>query len=307
MLRPKRIHRRFNRRVTPFTRAVVRKQIPKEKFGARTGRTMRRLQRLRARLAGFRRVGLYLVLAGVVSALAAATMTVAFSSLFTVREIRVQRTDLRIDTERVQEALAPLFGQRIVLVTRQEALTLLRETIPDVESVTMQKRYPDALLLRLELDPVVARLDIREADGSAAKAASSGGQLPIDYLTAGGLHVLYTSAQVGTDVPMPTIEIADWGVRPAPWNPLLTPALLRTMQQAEVQLDQQFGLRTSKRRVYLRAQEFHLATQKHALWFDLRSPLQQQMDRYRIFLQAKGADAAREYVDLRITNKIVYK
>jgi hypothetical protein len=59
--------------------------------------------------------------------------------------------------------------------------------------------------------------------------------------------------------------------------------------------------------VYLRSREFHLQTAKYSLWFDMRSPLAQQIDRYRLFLQSAGAGAAKVYVDLRLQDRIVYR
>ena len=59
--------------------------------------------------------------------------------------------------------------------------------------------------------------------------------------------------------------------------------------------------------VYVRAQEFHIRTNKVTLWFDLRSSLSVQLQRFREFLKTVPLDQAKEYVDLRIADKIIYK
>ena len=79
------------------------------------------------------------------------------------------------------------------------------------------------------------------------------------------------------------------------------------MHNAEQALDEQFGQKVRSRSVYLRAQEFHLLTQQYSLWFDLKSPLEAQLLRYRLFLQTVGKDTAKEYIDLRLTDRVVYK
>ena len=45
----------------------------------------------------------------------------------------------------------------------------------------------------------------------------------------------------------------------------------------------------------------------YALWFDLRSTVEEQADRLGVFLQYIGAKNVKEYVDLRIRGMIVYK
>jgi len=39
----------------------------------------------------------------------------------------------------------------------------------------------------------------------------------------------------------------------------------------------------------------------------MESPLEDQLERYRLFLQAVGKDVAKEYVDLRLRERVVYK
>jgi hypothetical protein len=185
--------------------------------------------------------------------------------------------------------------------------------MPDLDSVESQKRYPSELVVRLTLDPIIARLTIDDPratpSGSGAMAAVGTGQLiPVsDYLTSEGTYVAYQSTQIGSGNVLPLIRVVDWGVRPVPGTLLFEPEMLTAIQQAETQLTQQFGQGIRERVVYLRAQEFHLQTAAYSLWFDRRSSVEDHLKRYRIFLGAAGKEGASTYVDLRLSNRVVYR
>jgi hypothetical protein len=252
-------------------------------------------------------------LAGGIAVIAVAVAL--FSPIFTVREVRIARSDARIDIERVQRLLRPLFGRHLAFLSSQEVLPLLKDGLPgnatvppepglpDLASVQVSKRYPSSLLLKLSLDPLIARLQITQSVG--AKAAT--GSLTADFLTSQGVYVAYTPDQVGSGTALPLLKIVDWITPPEPFKPLLDEEFLKAIRNAEKAIAEQFGQQVSSRTIYLRGQEFHLLTKEYSLWFDLKSPLDIQLQRYRLFLQALGKTAAKEYIDLRLTDRVVYK
>jgi hypothetical protein len=104
-----------------------------------------------------------------------------------------------------------------------------------------------------------------------------------------------------------TLEVTDWAIHPQDRSELLSPNFLKTMFLARDTLRRDFGLESQKITIYVRAKEFHIKTPKVTLWFDLRSELPVQFQRFREFLKALSLDQAKEYIDLRIADKIVYK
>jgi hypothetical protein len=128
-----------------------------------------------------------------------------------------------------------------------------------------------------------------------------------EFLTQNGLYVVYEPSQVQTGSGILQLHIVDWGARPEPWKQLVDPNMLDLMRGAEAELQTQFGIQTKSRTIFVRAREFHLKTPTYMLWFDTRSPLAEQLQRYRFFLQSVGQGAATQYVDLRLKDKIVYK
>jgi hypothetical protein len=61
------------------------------------------------------------------------------------------------------------------------------------------------------------------------------------------------------------------------------------------------------RTLFLRAQEYHLQTREWTLWFDMRSSIEDHLQRYRIFLREIPHEEVREYIDLRLKDRVVYK
>lgn len=314
MLRsPRRIPQRFNRRVTDQTRRLAqhRHQRRRQYWRQRISRLWNRFQRKSDSIKSFViRFSLW-VSGGVVVIIVSVAL---FSPLLTVREVRIARSDARIDIEHVQRLLRPLFGRHLLFLSSQEVLPLLKQGrpegpnqraepgIPDLASVQVLKRYPSTLSLKLTLDPLIARLQIVDSAGKTAT-----GSMNVDFLTAKGVYVAYSPDQVGSGVLLPLVRVVDWNEPPQPFEALFDDEFLKAMHNAERALDEQFGQKVRSRTVHVRGQEFHLQTAEYALWFDLRSPLEMQLTRYQLFLQSVGKADAKEYVDLRLTDRVVYK
>ena len=96
-------------------------------------------------------------------------------------------------------------------------------------------------------------------------------------------------------------------MRPVPSAPLLSGEFLKRLQDAETQLRDEFGLTIKGRAVFIRAREFHVQTTTYSLWLDMASPLDDQLRRYKLFLTHVQPRDVKEYVDLRLVGKIVYK
>lgn len=245
-------------------------------------------------------------------AVCAVSITVAFvllfAPLFDVRQIQVRRQDSRIDPELVQNILSPMFRRRLVLVTRGEVLSLLEETYPDIKDVRIEKEYPSSLTVSIELEPVVAFIRIDEESGQATDSGAiltqTGAQKYL-YITERG-YLVHSPVQLATP-PLETLTITDWGIRPQERTILLEPKKMKNIFLARDILRRDFGLNAQKIVVYLRAQEFHIKTPKVTLWFDVRDDLNIQFERFRTFLRAVSLDGAKEYIDLRIAEKVMYR
>jgi hypothetical protein len=66
-------------------------------------------------------------------------------------------------------------------------------------------------------------------------------------------------------------------------------------------------MHVTMRVVYLRAQEVHMQVGKVSLWFDARSPLAPQLDRLHVFMNSQAWNEAKQYVDLRLSGRVIYR
>jgi hypothetical protein len=225
-----------------------------------------------------------------------------FSPAMRVAEIRIVRGDPRLDVEQVQGLLSPLFGKHLMLLSSYDVRGLLEDGMPDLHGVDVSKDYPSTLMVRVGLDPIVARLRIAgpEEVGSTTETGSL-----TDYLTDRGMYVSSPRAAPGGDLLM--LTLVDWGARPIPGSVLVTPEVLERITLTEKHLQEQFGQAVLERTVFLRAQEYHLRTAQWTLWFDTQSPIEEQLQRYRIFLREIPHGEIRSYIDLRLKDRVVYK
>ncbi len=320
--RPRRpLPRQFRRRVSPQTRTFVRRRHARVKK-RKTERLKRNLRRITAVTRGWalflRRWALLSVLVLFVALIGVGL----FSPLFQIKNIEIERTQARVDKRQAVLALKELYGRHLLFITTHEVTERLQGVIPDLDSAIVSKRYPYSLAVRVTLKPVVARLSIEgarvdAAAGSSSSAAATSGAgffdpalalqevKQYDYLTANGVYVSLPSVQSGTLI---TLRIVDWAARPVPNTRLLSPEFLERLKDTETALEEQFGQQTRDRTVYVRGQEYHLTIANNvALWFDLRSPLAEQLDRYKIFLRTIGLPQATRYVDLRLNGRVVYR
>lgn len=305
----RKLPKRFNRQAGPLTKSLARSYYGgpqrrmrrrKEMF-ARWGRKMARFSDMV--LSEFR---LWLAIGtGIIILTVAAALL--FAPFFDVREMKVRRQDPRIDPEEIQQTLSPLFKQRLVLVTRSQVASMLQAEYPEIERVEISKDYPSTLSVSVYLESVAAEVIIADdADVNAGSGSTTGsGRDLYTYVTRKGTFV--TSPIRLTGGPYPKLTVTDWGIRPQNRTTLLTPEFLQTIFLARDALRRDFGLQSQNISIYLRAQEFHIKTNKATLWFDLRSPLNVQFQRFREFLKTLSLDQAKEYIDLRIADKIIYK
>lgn len=295
-----RLPKRYARTVQKNTRKYVerryerRKQLRKERWR----RSLRRLEQIFAR---WRKSAARWALVFAIGVVVLVVGLLLFSPLLKIQEIKVQRFNARLDTETVQRVLSPLFGRHIFFVQENEVEVLLRESVADVQSVSIEKQYPATLSVAIQLDPLVAALQIVNPDQNEDDMGT--GSL-IDFITDDGVYI-QSLAQGGNTLPV--VRVVDWGVRPEPGTQIVPPEMLQRLWDTETALRQQFGHDVTIRAIYLRGQEYHMFADGISLWFDIRSSLDEQMQRYRIFLQHVPREEVSLYIDLRLKDRVVYK
>lgn len=287
-------------------RYVKRRNNKKPRQNLRFKRSARKFQKVSAfvRQYGIKIALSFLLVTGVI-----VFLVLIFSSLVTVRSIAFDDSTLRIDRETVQLALKPLFGEHLFMVSRLDVLPLLQDVYPDVTNVRLHKVYPDTLSLSFELYPLIAQLAVIDDQAEPANTeepATGSGLINTHFITETGLYVRL-AVPSKQDLDLPTYTLVDWGVRPQQNQILLPPELLVALQQVETVLQEQFGHTITKRTIFVRAQEYHIEVGDRALWFDIRSPTEEQLQRYRTFLETDINFPVTQYIDLRLADRVVWR
>lgn len=166
--------RQFNRPVTQGTRMFVERRHKRDRQHSRE-RSRRWVRRWRTflveRLAASRRWFKYLL------ALAAVLVVCLFlfSPLLQIREVRVVRTEGRVDLQKVLETLSPLYGQHLLFLSTRDVTARVRQVVPDAVSVSVTKQYPSQVSVRIMLAPLVAHVRIAADETLLASGSGVGG------------------------------------------------------------------------------------------------------------------------------------
>lgn len=298
----KHLPKQYNRPVSKRTWELVGRKYKCHAYGQkeRVRRTLRRMQLLAER---WKKSFLWWLLMGGMGVLVLVIVLLLFSPLLSVRAITIRRLSPRLDIEHVQQVLSPLFGRHLLFLAKNDVKQLLQEGIRDLQEIEIRKDYPSELIVAIRLDPIVARLRIVDPDGAEGTGGAAGSGT--DFLTEKGVYVRAGSPQETEG--LQTIDLVDWGVRPTPGTELIPPVMLAQLEKTSTTLREQFGHTVERQTVYLRAQEYHVRVDGKELWFDGKSSLEQHLQRYRIFLQSVPAADVKEYIDLRLTDRIVYR
>lgn len=299
--RPRPLPSRFCRPVHASLRRLVEQRHQRQRVEIRQ-RWLRPLRRFQEKIQTLQWLVLPLGYAAILLTLTLIIAFLLFSPWTKVQEIRVIRHDPRVDIARIQKTLSPLFGRHMLLLRRADVLPLLQKSLPDLHDVTVNVSYPSRLVIRVTLDTLLARVQIDEGE-----PPTQSGAFLQSFLTEKGVYMQYPTSWVPYANELSLIHITDWGVLPTPGHPLLSPAFLTGMQNVEEILKRDFGQEVTERLIFLRAREFHLRTAEWWMWFDMRDPLEEHLHRYRLFLQSVKREQVREYVDLRLTDRVVYR
>ncbi|HCI03330.1 MAG: hypothetical protein QF755_04440 [Candidatus Peribacteraceae bacterium] len=300
---PRRLPKRYNRPVTPMTKRLVKKHKRRHKK-SRWKDFLHKFERKGQRaIKSWWRSCMWWILITLFGLILLGFGLLIFSPLIQVREVKVVRFDSRLDIEEVQKILTPFFGKHLFFLPTHEVASTLEDAIKDLEDISISKLYPSELSVKIKLDPLISRIKIIDPD-QESDLTSTGAT--VDYLTDEGVYVIVPLPEDSKSLPV--IGIVDWGVRPVEGDVLVVPRLLERMSETEKALSEQFGHSIAGRTVYIRAQEYHLHLDKGIdIWFDMVSPLDEQLLRYRTFLKSVNTEEVKKYIDLRVSDRVVYK
>lgn len=313
----RRLPKAFQRKTSPLSRRVAQKRTRSNKGVAfRFVKLSRQWKRLvRSVQLSLTHIRIWCICA-VVLTLVILVLFFLFSSTFAITAIQVSRQDRRVDIEEVQQLLSPNFGKHILFISPHIIERTILSAYPEIASAKVRRNFPSELQVLLYTDSIVAHVVVGDPDDTEADFPEESpiatekkeGSALQRYLTSQGIYLEYPFAlPAETSEDRLTLHVVDWAVKPTHRQQLLHPETLTEMQSVLRVLRETFGHTPLRVTLYQRAKEFHVQTERTILWFDLAAPMTAQINRYRKFLQALSLDAAEEYVDLRLHDRVVYR
>ena len=231
-----------------------------------------------------------------------------FSPSFTIQSISVVRRNTRTDIEEMQQVLRPFFGRHLFFLSPLLVERTIRNTLPEVTEVRITKKYPSEISVSVDLDSIVADVILGAPEDTEAQFMFPEERTEYLYLTQNGVFLedSYPVTEEDGEERL-HIHLVDWAVKPIHRTELLTAEILEAMRTTQNIVEESFSHAVSGITYYVRAREYHIRTEGIVLWFDLSSPSVEQFDRYRQFLRTLSLEEVEEYIDLRLSDRIVYR
>ena len=310
MLKPsRRIPKAFQRPSSTMSRRLAEKLLERNGPGksSRTSRSVRKWQRaLRSLLAALGQLRMWLV--WLAAAACFALILLSLSPALAVTTMRVRREDQRVDIEELEQLLHPFFGKHLLFLSSNLLERTILSADPEVSTVTVKKNFPHAIEITLSMDPIVADVLVGGPDDTEENISAASGSGQYRYLTSRGVYLTYSvPLQAAAEGERLTLRVVDWAVKPVHHQRLLDASVLHDIETAQRILRESFGHVTRSVTLYLRAREFHIQTERLALWLDEATPILKQLDHYRQFLRTLPPGSAGQYIDLRLHDRVVYR
>jgi len=81
------------------------------------------------------------------------TLFAVFSPYFDLKKVEVKRNSPHIDVQAVENLMAEFYGRNLLFLPKDEARELLLKTFAEFRSVTLNEKWPDSLVITIDLSP----------------------------------------------------------------------------------------------------------------------------------------------------------
>lgn len=235
-----------------------------------------------------------------------------FTSFFVVKNITLERENLRVDTGKIIDSLQNYLYRNILFVSTVEIEKQIQKNFPEYQSVYVKRILPGTLMVQVKNFDIVTRvkvyikpqnkfseLDIKTLEIKPSEqilALNSEGIIEQDS----GDYENFPFLEISRVQEMPLVQ----GDR------LLEKELLDLILQAKTLLWEVLGINAVSIFYFPDAKEVHLKTEQgYEIWVDFSSPVAEQIDKLKKISNdvdwTKNPPA--EHIDLRVKNRIIYK
>lgn len=237
-----------------------------------------------------------------------------FSGFFSIQEIALTRQDLRVNVEAISTVLQGIRGRNILLLSKAQLTTALQKRFPEIETVTIEKIYPNTLQIFVSTFPIVAQWQFLVSEKSEDITISevAGDEFLEEIMVFIDSQGRVSEVQEGENKPEflfeETVEPFDFPEIHFGYE-VLSGARLADIFAAKELLEKKINASIQKATYFRQAQEIHFQTETGTFfWLDFFTAFAEQLEKIDIALgELPLFEKELEYVDLRIPGRLLYK
>jgi hypothetical protein len=228
-----------------------------------------------------------------------AIYSIFFSSFFLIQEITIEKSELENENFaiKIKNSLNKSLGENIVFANTSELETKILKTFPELETVQVNKDYPQTLVIVFSKYPIAANVINKSNSVKKSYIINSIG---------------YTVKEDYENPALPYITIESEEPINAKTT-VITPSRLNYILDTIQYFEDKFGIKVRETIYHKVAREIHLITEKDfQIWLDIQIPAEDQLKKLKkALVKLDIYNEALSYIDLRISGsngeKIIYK
>ena len=219
------------------------------------------------------------------------TLFAVFSPYFDLKKVEVKRNSPHIDVQAVENLMAEFYGRNLLFLPKDEARELLLKTFAEFRSVTLNEKWPDSLVITIDLSPPFYQI-LNEHDATFSVISEDG-------------VVLRQEATEG----LPLLKLKNYEQPLVAGENFTTPKVLQDITYLRELFAETLKITVGEIRYLPLAYEVHLVSSNGtAFWFDLRADVAEQARKIDLVSDEINLYTQKlEHVDLRIPNQVFWK
>lgn len=224
---------------------------------------------------------------------------ILFSNYFTITDISLKDKEIENQNiaEKIKKSISKTIGKNLVFTNTNDLETKILSSFPELEKITLDKDYPNTILIEFSEYPLVANV-INESS-----------TLKKSYIINA---IGYAVKENYEDKTLPYIRIkSDEPINSK--NAVIESLKLKYILDSKTYFEDKFGMRILEVLYKPIAREIHLLTEKNFyIWLDIQRPFEQQFKKLKkALVKLDIHKTSLAHIDLRITgnngDKIIYK
>lgn len=229
------------------------------------------------------------------------------SPIFRVHHIDVERKNLNTDITSIESFIAEkTLSQSLFFLSRRDLEKEIVQEFPQWKSIHIQKKFPNTLVASVETFSPFATVKVHQEILQTIKGQKTPKKTIVEeaYVINERGDVSY--ADIG-ETPSFTIIYKDIPPQNIALGTHLVPfAVIQKIQFITESLLSSFDLVTKEIWYYNTAKEAHINVFQFSIWVDLQQDISMQLKKFSQALGFLNKNKL-EYIDLRISNRVIYK